>query len=114
MSEEVLAGYLIFYAVNGFFQHSNVDARYGILNYVVSGAELHRWHHSKLTQESNHNYGNNLIVWDLVFGSWFLPTDRRVGDLGLYNRRYPLDFLSQMATPFTPGLDKQDDSAVGS
>jgi sterol desaturase/sphingolipid hydroxylase (fatty acid hydroxylase superfamily) len=114
VSEEVLAGYLIFYAVNGFFQHSNVDARYGILNYVVSGAELHRWHHSKLTQESNHNYGNNLIVWDLVFGSWFLPTDRRVGDLGLYNRRYPLDFLSQMATPFTPGLDKQDASAGGS
>ncbi|MEE9595709.1 MAG: sterol desaturase family protein [Acidiferrobacterales bacterium] len=111
VSEEVLAGYLIFYAVNGFFQHSNVDARYGILNYVVSGAELHRWHHSKLTEESNHNYGNNLIVWDLVFGSWFLPTDRRVGDLGLYNRQYPLDFLSQMATPFTPGLDKQDASA---
>ena len=107
VSEEVLAGYLIFYAVNGFFQHSNVDARYGILNYVVSGAELHRWHHSIITGESNHNYGNNLIVWDLLFGSWFLPRDRRVGDLGLINRAYPLDFRSQMITPLTPRLDKQ-------
>ncbi len=107
VGEQVLALYFIFYAVNGFFQHSNVDARYGILNYVVSGAELHRWHHSKLIHESNRNYGNNLIVWDLVFGSWFLPQDRRVGDLGLLNRHYPADFIGQLTAPLTPGLDKQ-------
>lgn len=107
VAEEVLAAYFVFYAVNGFFQHSNVDARYGILNYVVSGAELHRWHHSLLVEESNRNYGNNLIVWDLVFGSWFLPRGRKVGELGLVNPAYPRDFLSQMATPLTPGLDKR-------
>ena len=110
VTEPVIALYFVFYAVNGFFQHSNVDARYGVLNYVVSGAELHRWHHSKLVEESNRNYGNNLIVWDLVFGSWFLPRDRRVGDLGLINRSYPLDFASQMKTPFSSGLDKTDSS----
>jgi len=109
VGEDVLAGYLVFYAVNGFFQHSNVDARYGVLNYVVSSAELHRWHHSMRPEESNNNYGNNLILWDLVFGSWFLPRDRRVGALGLINRRYPLDFLSQMTTPLTPRLDKRTD-----
>ncbi len=107
VGESVLVLYFVFYAVNGFFQHSNVDARYGVLNYVVSGAELHRWHHSKLIEESNRNYGNNLIVWDLLFGSWFLPRDRRVGDLGLINRSYPLDFASQMKTPFAAGLDKE-------
>ncbi len=110
VGESVLVLYFVFYAVNGFFQHSNVDARYGVLNYVVSGAELHRWHHSKLIEESNRNYGNNLIVWDLLFGSWFLPKDRRVGDLGLINRNYPLDFASQMKTPFVPGLDKENSS----
>ena len=110
VGESVLALYFVFYAVNGFFQHSNVDARYGVLNYVVSGAELHRWHHSKLVEESNRNYGNNLIVWDLVFGSWFLPRDRRVGDLGLTDRSYPLDFASQMKTPFIPGHDGTDSS----
>ncbi len=107
VSEEVLALYFVFYAVNGFFQHSNVDARYGLLNYVISGAELHRWHHSMVIEESNRNYGNNLILWDLLFGSWFLPKDRRVGDLGLVNRGYPLDFGSQMKTPFSAGLDKR-------
>ncbi len=106
-AEEALAFYFVFYAVNGFFQHSNVDARYGLLNYIVSGAELHRWHHSRSPQESNHNYGNNLIVWDLAFGSWFLPKGRRVGELGLLNRDYPQDFVSQMLAPLTPGLDKR-------
>ena len=108
VGEQVLALYFIFYAVNGFFQHSNVDARYGILNYVVSGAELHRWHHSRVIDESNRNYGNNLIVWDLVFGSWFLPANRRVGELGLINRAYPLDFVGQLGAPLTPGLDKHE------
>ena len=104
---DVVALYFIFYAVNGFYQHSNVDVRYGPLNYVVSGPELHRWHHSKLIDESNRNYGNNLILWDLVFGTWFLPKHARVGDMGLLNRDYPLGFVDQMTTPLTPGLDKK-------
>ena len=107
VNEAVLALYFVFYGVNGFFQHSNINARYGLLNYIVSGAELHRWHHSKLAEESNRNYGNNLILWDLVFRSWFLPKDRRVTDLGLINRSYPLGFGAQMMTPFAPGLDKR-------
>ena len=109
---EAVALYFVFYAVNGFYQHSNVDVRYGLLNYLVSGPELHRWHHSKLIDESNRNYGNNLIVWDLIFGTWFLPNSVRVGELGLKNRDYPLDFLGQMTAPLTPGLDKKPPSNV--
>ncbi|MCA9472667.1 MAG: sterol desaturase family protein [Nitrospirales bacterium] len=107
VSESVLGLYFVCYAVNGFFQHGNVDVRLGILNYIVSGPELHRWHHSMKKEESNHNYGNNLIVWDLFFGTWYLPKGRHVGDLGLINRHYPSNFVAQMKTPFIPGVDKQ-------
>ena len=107
VSQEVLALYIVCYAINGFFQHSNVDLHLGFFNYVISGPELHRWHHSKWKEESNHNYGNNLIIWDVMFGTWYLPSGRKVGDLGLVNRNYPVSFLRQMASPFTPGLDKQ-------
>ena len=106
ISAEVLSIYFVFYALNGFFQHSNVNLRMGLLNYVISSAQLHRWHHSKDINESGTNYGNNLIIWDLVFGSWFLPKDRQVGELGLINRSYPMSFIKQMKTPFTPGIDK--------
>jgi len=104
----VIAIYFVFYAVNGFFQHSNIKLRYGVLNYVISSAELHRWHHSRRIEESNNNYGNNVILWDLLFGTRFLPRDRRVGDLGLLNRGYPMRFVEQLGTPFTPDIVERD------
>lgn len=111
---EVLAGYFVFYAVNGFFQHSNCRVRLGLLNWIVSGPELHRWHHSRRIVESNNNYGNNLIVWDVIFGTRFLPENDEVGELGLINRAYPQAFLSQMTTVFEPGLDKEAHAATQS
>ena len=107
VSEPVLAVYFVFFAINGFFQHSNCSVRLGPLNYIVSGPELHRWHHSRQKQESDTNFGNNLIIWDLLFGTRFLPVDREVGPLGLLNPAYPLGFVAQMKSPFAnnPGSD---------
>ena len=45
VGSEVLAIYFVFYAVNGFYQHSNCALRLGWLNRVIAGPELHRWHH---------------------------------------------------------------------
>jgi sterol desaturase/sphingolipid hydroxylase (fatty acid hydroxylase superfamily) len=105
VSESVVALYFVFYATNGFFQHANISLQLGIFNYVVSGPELHRWHHSKLVEQSNRNFGNNLIIWDLIFGTWFLPKDQAVTELGLINRDYPDNFTSQLKAPFIEGLD---------
>lgn len=112
VGDGVLAAYFAFYAVNGFFQHSNCDVRLGWLNYLISGPELHRWHHSELPAESDHNFGNNLIVWDVLFATRYLPADSEVGSLGLLNRNYPLGFVAQMRTPLVRGLDKAKPSAT--
>ena len=100
----VLALYYLAYATNGFFQHCNINVRYGILNYIVGSAETHRWHHSHVPRESNANYGNTVIVWDVLFGTWFLPSGRgsktRAERSGL-----PEAFLGLMRAPFRP-LDK--------
>lgn len=95
----VLSLYYLSYATNGFFQHCNIDLRYGLLNYVVGSAETHRWHHSREPREANANYGNTVIVWDLLFGTWFLPADRTIGALGLH-QRLPASFKALMAAPF--------------
>lgn len=97
---DVVALYFVFYGVNGFFQHSNVELKMGPLNYLISSAELHRWHHSRIPEESNTNYGNNTIVWDILFRTRFLPPDRDIRDIGLLDREYPMDFVSQLGTPF--------------
>jgi len=104
VQQQVIALYFVFYSLNGFFQHSNIRLRHGFLNYLISSAELHRWHHSRISAESNHNYGNNLILWDLVFGTRFLPRQRTLHAIGLKNPAYPKTFVAQMRTPFLAGV----------
>jgi sterol desaturase/sphingolipid hydroxylase (fatty acid hydroxylase superfamily) len=106
---EVVAAYFVFYSLNGFFQHSNADVRLGPLNWLIAGPELHRWHHSRIVRESDTNFGNNLIVWDAIFGTRFLPV-RQVGELGLQNRAYPKDIIGQTLAPVTvdPNRDTSD------
>lgn len=97
---EALASYFVFYAISGLFQHSNADLRLGPLNYIFSGPEVHRWHHSRTIQESNNNYAHSFVVWDLVFGTYFRPKARSVETLGLLDPGYPTGFWRQMAAPF--------------
>jgi sterol desaturase/sphingolipid hydroxylase (fatty acid hydroxylase superfamily) len=98
--EPVLTLYLVSHALHGFLQHANIDVRLGALNYVVSGPELHRWHHSRIPAESNANYANHLTLWDLLFGSYSLPAGRQVDALGLLDPDYPTGFATQLCAPF--------------
>jgi ornithine lipid hydroxylase len=102
VGEEVLVGFTVWSLVHGFFQHANIDLRLGPLNYVFSMAELHRWHHSRDVEEANHNYGSNLIVWDLVFGSFYWPRERRPpAAIGLSELpEFPQRFVGQLLSPF--------------
>jgi ornithine lipid hydroxylase len=100
VAPQVIAGYFLLYSVNGFFQHSNLKLRYGWLNYVVGGAETHRWHHARDPKVAACNFGNTTIVWDLMFGTWHLPLHQSVEDIGVMSRAYPRGFLKQMSAPF--------------
>jgi len=98
----IIALHTLFTAVHGMFQHCNVDIRLGPLNWFFSMAELHRWHHSKRVAEANTNYGANLIWWDVVFGSRFLPRDREppteIGIEALPG--FPGGYWAQLCSPF--------------
>jgi len=108
VNEYVLAFYFVCYAVNGFYQHSNVHLRLGPLNYIFSTAELHRWHHSKILREANHNYSNTTVVWDLVFGTYYRPRDRQMERAGIQNDRYPMRFGQQLIAPLVRNLESQN------
>jgi ornithine lipid hydroxylase len=102
VGENILAGFTVWSLVHGFFQHANVDVRLGPLNYLFSMSELHRWHHSRKIEEANHNYGSNCIVWDLAFGTFYWPKERRPpADVGLSGLpKFPQGFLGQLLSPF--------------
>jgi len=99
----------VFSAVHGSYKHSNIPVRLGPLNWIFSMAELHRWHHSRDVGEANRNYGGNLALWDIVFGTRFLPADRLPPiDVGLANRpSFPLRYFAQLALPFRARSDAQ-------
>lgn len=92
----------LFSSVHGAYQHANVPVRIGPLNWIFSMTELHRWHHSKRIAESNHNYGGNLAVWDVVFGTRFLPADREPSDeIGMEGLPdFPMGYWDNLLAPF--------------
>ena len=101
VDERVLAlSYVVCH--EGFFQHCNIHLRYGPLNYIVGSAETHRWHHSRVPRESNANYGSTVVVWDVLFGTWYLPDDREIAELGLQDPSYPKSFFRLLRAPFKP------------
>lgn len=108
-NQECLLLYAIFNTIHGLFQHSNIYIQLGWFNYLFSMTELHRWHHSKKFKESNANYGNNLIIWDIIFGTFFWPKEKEVGEIGLLNPDYPEGYLSQLKAPFKGDIDKPSD-----
>jgi len=99
---KVMALFALATAVLGYLQHSNVRVSLGPLNYVFSMAELHRWHHAKNLHEANTNYGSNLILWDLVFGTFFWPRDRMPPeDIGIPDlEAFPMTYWAQLLSPF--------------
>ncbi len=111
---EILVLFNLVSGIHGYFQHSNLQLRLGPLNYFFSMAELHRWHHSPILEEANHNYGQNVIVWDLVFGSFFLPKDREPPEeIGIPDLpAFPMTFWPQMASPFTWRRIQQESRAL--
>ncbi|MBT4519301.1 MAG: sterol desaturase family protein [Halieaceae bacterium] len=97
----------LFSIFHGYWQHGNTQQSLGLLNFVFSNAELHRWHHNQQVALANHNYGSNLILWDLVFGSYFWPErgfgraeGATVQTVGVVDDSYPGHLLRQLVFPF--------------
>jgi len=83
----------------GLLTHCNVEMRFGPLNYVFNTPAVHRWHHSRNPQEGNSNYGENLMLYDVLLGTFYCPDRRPPADIGI-NDPMPAGFLAQVAQPF--------------
>jgi sterol desaturase/sphingolipid hydroxylase (fatty acid hydroxylase superfamily) len=84
----------------GLLTHCNIDVRTGPLDWIFSTPSLHRWHHSRVLAEGNTNYGENLVLWDQVFGTYFNPARRPPADIGI-SGRIADGFLAQLLQPFS-------------
>lgn len=96
---EVIEGLSVFTAFIGLLTHCNVDMRFGPLSWVFNTPGLHRWHHSKDLREGNKNYSENVMIWDMVFGTYINPDRRPPVDIGI-NDDMPVSFGQQLVWPF--------------
>ena len=90
----------IFKAVNGLLQHSNLAMKPGILSYLIATSDVHRFHHSVDLTESNRNFGNTTMLWDHVFGTFYLPHRHPSAEVGIADADIPEGYLSHLLAPF--------------
>lgn len=83
------------------FQHGNIDYRVGPLRYVFAVAELHRWHHQRLWQDVQGNYGAVFSMWDWIFGTALHKQGDAPLDVGMDDEPdLPEDWSGQQIWPF--------------
>lgn len=99
-SEEAILVLATVDALIASFAHANARIRFGPLNYLIVGPELHRIHHSCESDHQGQNFGNNLSIFDWIFGTAILtavpPTRYGVDDPCLDQE----NILNQLAYPF--------------
>jgi sterol desaturase/sphingolipid hydroxylase (fatty acid hydroxylase superfamily) len=109
-------GYFILNIAFAMFTHSPpawLPARLDrALASMIMTPRLHQLHHSRWRKETDTNYGNILVVWDRLFGTYLAAPDSvRPGfALGLdeFPQKTAQDPFLQMASPFIP-IDDRDE-----
>ncbi len=83
----------------GMLTHCNIEMRFGPLNYVFNTPAVHRWHHSRIPAEGNTNYGENLMLFDILLGTFYCPKRRPPANIGI-DDPMPETFAGQVVQPF--------------
>lgn len=85
-----------FYAV---LVHANVNWSYGPLRLVIASPVFHRWHHSRDRNAIDKNFGALFPIWDLLFGTLYLPRHLLPQNFGVHERMSE-KFWQQLLFPF--------------
>jgi sterol desaturase/sphingolipid hydroxylase (fatty acid hydroxylase superfamily) len=79
----------------GMYIHSNLDVRTGWLQILINGPEAHRWHHSTDLAPPGMNFSTKLAIWDLLFGTFWLPRGEKPTGYGLTYVAFPKGYWRQ-------------------
>jgi sterol desaturase/sphingolipid hydroxylase (fatty acid hydroxylase superfamily) len=95
----LLAAPIFFFS--GAWTHANLDWTFGPLRYVIASPVFHRWHHSADPAAREKNFAPMFPVWDLMFGTFFMPVGARPERYGAEGA--PDDMLGQLLHPLRAG-----------
>jgi lathosterol oxidase len=63
-----------------FLIHANIRLDYGVASYIFVSPRFHHWHHSADAIAANKNYCTFFSCIDWVFGTFYLPENKRYPD----------------------------------
>lgn len=95
--------------MQGLISHCNVDLRAGWFNYLFTGAELHRFHHSGDPAEAK-NFAVTLSLLDVLFGTLVYRPGVQPARLGVaHPEQYPRaeQFWNNMLIPLPSVLTRR-------
>ena len=99
-SERALVMYVFIVAAQATFIHANVRWQFRRLNRVLATPAFHHWHHSADVEAIDKNFAVHTPLWDILFGTYYLP-DRWPAAYGLsHGRRVPGRWVTQLLHPF--------------
>ena len=93
------AGVAVVFTLLALFQHSNVRLRFPGVRWVINTPEWHHWHHSIDPEARDKNFG--LPVIDKLFGTAYMPKDRRPTAFGTHDPVPQDGWWRHVAYPFT-------------
>ena len=94
-----MAIYAAIVTVQATFIHANVSFQFGPLNYVLATPQFHHWHHSSSEEAIDKNFSVHLPLWDMLFGTFHLPTNEWPQAYGVAGKQTPEGFLKQLVYP---------------
>jgi sterol desaturase/sphingolipid hydroxylase (fatty acid hydroxylase superfamily) len=80
-----------------FVAHARLPWSFGRLSWVLNSPAYHRRHHSALSEHYNSNFAAILPIWDVLLGSYRVPT-REMPPTGLGG--HPPNFRELLCWPF--------------
>jgi sterol desaturase/sphingolipid hydroxylase (fatty acid hydroxylase superfamily) len=94
----LLAPFNIFHSA---FVHANLNWTLGPFRYVLATPVFHRWHHTSPEEGGNRNFAGTFPLWDLLFGTWYMPAGRLPDNYGIVEQAsFPNEITGQLAYPF--------------
>ena len=91
---------LIALGVFALLGHADVDWDWGPFRHVVTSPVYHRWHHSKDPAAIDKNFAGLLPLWDILFGTYYMPKDRMPQNFGA-TEPVPTGYFGQLWHPFS-------------
>jgi sterol desaturase/sphingolipid hydroxylase (fatty acid hydroxylase superfamily) len=94
-----------FDTVIAFFVHANLNWTLGPLRYVIATPIFHRWHHTSPSEGGNANFAPLFSLWDILFGTFYMPQGKIPAHYGVDEPTFPQSFLGQLVYPFRHLID---------